>query len=239
MILILRKKRIKMENLSEVILSVLFVSGESVRKEDIISKTNATEEEFNDAVSALKKRFDKKSGIVLLDFNGKLQLASNSLYSEEVSVVLNPIRERNLSKAMLETVAIIAYKQPITRLEIEEIRGVSSDYAINILLEHNLIEVVGRKEAVGRPVLFGTTDEFLKRFNLSKIDDLPDYNALLEQIEVMHTRPSEALYDEFSVPTDKIKHDEENVKEGEEAPKTEPKFEFLDIIKNDDEGEFV
>ena len=228
-----------MENLSEVILSVLFVSGESVRKEDIISKTNATEEEFNNAVSALKKRFDKKSGIVLLDFNGKLQLASNSLYSEEVSVVLNPIRERNLSKAMLETVAIIAYKQPITRLEIEEIRGVSSDYAINILLEHNLIEVVGRKEAVGRPVLFGTTDEFLKRFNLSKIDDLPDYNALLEQIEVMHRRPSEALYDEFSVPTDKIKHDEENVKEDEEPLKTDAKFEFLDIIKHDDDGEFV
>lgn len=117
--------------------------------------------------------------------------------------MLNPIRERNLSKATLETVAIIAYKQPITRLEIEEIRGVGCDYAISILLEHNLIEVVGRKDAVGRPVLFGTTDEFLKRFNISSIGELPDYNALLEKVKIVRAG-TDSLYNEYDVPTDKI-----------------------------------
>ena len=71
--------------------------------------------------------------------------------------MLNPIRERALTKATLETLAIIAYKQPITRLEIEEVRGVNSDYTVQTLLDHNLIEVVGRKDAVGKPLLFGTT----------------------------------------------------------------------------------
>ena len=77
---------------------------------------------------------------------------------------------------------IIAYKQPITRLEIEEIRGVNCDYAINILLEHKLIEIVGRKDAVGKPVLFGTTDEFLKRFELQRINNLEEYQKWLENV---------------------------------------------------------
>ena len=188
----------------------------------------------------MKERFSGDSGIVLLEFNDKLQLSSNANYAETVSLVLNPIRERNLSKATLETIAIIAYKQPITRLEIEEIRGVSCDYAISILLEHNLIEVVGRKDAVGRPILFGTTDEFLKRFNLKSIDELPDYKTLLDQIEIMHARPSDALYNEFSVPTDKIEHD---LSSQEEKKEPEVKFAFNDIIKpngdDDSADEFV
>lgn len=244
-----------MENLSDIILSVLFVAGESVNKADIISKLNVQEDEFNTALDELKTRFKDNSGIVILDFNNKVQLASNSMFSEQVSAVLNPIRERNLSKATLETIAIIAYKQPITRLEIEEIRGVSCDYAISILLEHNLIEVVGRKDAVGRPVLFGTTDEFLKRFNLTSINQLPDYNTLLEQIEVLKTKPNESLYNEFSVPTEKITPDSaiiidannngEVLNNGNSLDESETvsldnktKFEFLDIIRTNENPNF-
>jgi len=83
--------------------------------------------------------------------------------------------------------AIVAYKQPITRLEIDEIRGVGSDYAIQILLQSNLIEVTGRKDTVGKPLLFGTTDQFLKRFELENIDNLPSYEELLEKIKVIET----------------------------------------------------
>lgn len=203
-----------MENLCEIIESILFVAGEAVTVSDISGKLDVTAKEMNKAIDQLKNRFSGESGIVLLHFNDKLQLATNSKYAEAVSTVLNPIRERNLSKATLETAAIIAYKQPITRLEIEEIRGVSCDYAINILMEHNLIEVVGRKDAVGRPVLFGTTDEFLKRFNISSIADLPDYNALLEKVKIVRTN-SDSLYNKYDVPTDPIVADSILEEQGE------------------------
>ena len=192
-----------MENLDKILESILFMAGEPVAMVDIVGKLDITEKELKAAATTLKKRYCGESGIVLNQFNNKLQLSTNSLYAEAVASVLNPIRERNLSKATLETAAIIAYKQPITRLEIEEIRGVGCDYAISILLEHNLIEVVGRKDAVGRPVLFGTTDEFLKRFNISSIGELPDYNALLEKVKIVRAG-TDSLYNEYDVPTDKI-----------------------------------
>ena len=187
-----------MENLENVLESILFVNGDAVDIVDITSKLDVSKEEVKAAVKKLKNKYKDGSGIVLLEFNNKLQLASNSVYHEQVSVVLNPIRQRNLSKATLETASIIAYKQPVTRLEIEEIRGVSSDYAINVLLEHNLIEIVGRKDTVGKPALFGTTDEFLKRFNISGIDELPDYNELLEKVKVIRNN-DDRLYNHFEV----------------------------------------
>ena len=187
-----------MDNLENVIESVLFVSGEAVDINEMAALLDIKPKEIHDAVNVLKEKYSAPSGISLLEFNNKLQFATASEYSEQVALVLNPIRQRNLSKATLETAAIIAYKQPITRLEIEEIRGVSSDYAINILMEHNLITIVGRKDAVGKPTLFGTTDEFLKRFNISSIDDLPDYNELLERVKVVREN-SESLYNHFKI----------------------------------------
>ena len=187
-----------MENLENILESILFVNGDAIDIADITSKIDVDKNQIKNAVKKLKEKYNDKSGIILLEFNNKLQFASNSKYSETVSLVLNPIRQRNLSRATLETASIIAYKQPVTRLEIEEIRGVSSDYAINILMEHNLIEIVGRKEAVGKPALFGTTDEFLKRFNISSIDELPDYNELLERVKVIRSG-DDRLYNHFEV----------------------------------------
>ena len=228
-----------MENLSEIIESILFVAGEPVLKSDIITKLDLTEKEFDSAINVIKDKYTPDSALSFLEFNGKIQLASNSKYAEAVSTVLNPIRERNLTKATLETIAIIAYKQPITRLEIEEIRGVGCDYAISILLDHNLIEVVGRKDALGRPVLFGTTDEFLKRFNISSIDQLPDYNELLERIKIVKAG-NDSLYNEYAVPEEKIVSDE-NITSGvmKENIEIKPvkkhiKNAFNDIIKDED-----
>jgi len=192
-----------MENLENILESILFVSGEAVDIGDITSKHDVTKSEIKDAVKKLQSKYNENSGIILLEFNNKLQFASNSKYSNEVSLVLNPIRQRNLSKATLETASIIAYKQPVTRLEIEEIRGVSSDYAINILLEHNLIEIVGRKDTVGKPALFGTTDEFLKRFNISSIEELPDYNELLERVKVIRNK-DDRLYNHFEIKSSEV-----------------------------------
>ena len=145
----------------------------------------------------MQKKYDAKSGIKLLCFNNKLQFSSNSDYVDYVTSVLNPIRQRNLTKATLETIGIIAYKQPVTRMEIEEIRGVNTDYAINILLEHKLIQIVGHKETVGKPALFGTTDEFLKRFSISDLSELPDYNELLEKIQKIKENYSDSLFNRF------------------------------------------
>lgn len=186
-----------MENLESVIESVLFVAGEPILISDLCFKFNVKPKEIEKVVAKLQEKYNEKSGIKLLCFNNKLQFASNPKNAEEVALILNPIRQRNLTKATLETIAIIAYKQPITRLEIEETRGVNSDYAINILLEHKLIEIVGRKDAVGKPALFGTTDEFLKRFDISSIEELPDYDKLLEDIQKIRESYSDSLFNRF------------------------------------------
>lgn len=173
------------EKLTNIIESILFVSGTQVAATDITEKLGITEKELNDCVSELQKKYSANSGIQLLKFNKKLQFCSNPTYAEEVSSVLNPIKERELSKSMLEVAAIIAYKQPVTRIDLEDIRG-NSEYALQKLLELGVIEPVGRKDAVGRPVMFGTTDKFLKRFQISSLDELPDYDELLNRIKLIH-----------------------------------------------------
>lgn len=207
-----------MENLENVIESVAFVAGEPVLVSDLCDKFDVKPKQIEKAVENLKKKYDEKSGIQVLFFNNKIQLSSNPKYVDSVTAVLNPIRQRNLTKATLETIAIIAYKQPVTRLEIEEIRGVNSDYAINVLLEHKLIEIVGKKDTVGKPSLFGTTDEFLKRFDISSISDLPKYEDLMAQIEKIKETYSDSLFNRFEPVTPP---EEELDKKLQEINKTE------------------
>lgn len=175
------------ETLASIIESIVFVSGNSITIKDIAEKLGVTEKTVLEEAKKLQKKYDENSGINLLIFNKKLQFCSNPKNAEDVAVVLNPIRERELSRSMLEVAAIIAYKQPVTRLDLEQIRGVDSEYAIQNLLKMGVIEVVGRKDAIGRPVLFGTTDVFLKRFQISSLDELPDYEQLLASIQVKKT----------------------------------------------------
>ena len=196
------------EKIERLIEAIVFVSGEQIDRSDIIGKLEIEKEEYEQAVKNLKEKYNKeKSGVVLLEFGTKLQMASNSELVEDIMKVICPIRERALTKSAIETLSIIAYKQPITRLEIEEIRGVASDYAIGILLEHKLIAVVGKKDAVGKPLLFGTTEEFLKRFNLDSLDQLPDKNSLMERIQTLRSSREEegnSLYRNFDISTDEI-----------------------------------
>ena len=214
-----------MDNLENVIESVLFVAGEPVPISDLCFKFNVKQKEIETAAKKLQEKYNEKSGIKLLCFNNKLQFASNPDYVDYVTLILNPIRQRNLTKATLETIAIVAYKQPITRMEIEEVRGVNSDYAINILLEHKLIEIVGRKDTVGKPALFGTTDEFLKRFDISSINDLPDYDELLEKVQKLKENYSDSLFNRFE-PT--LPKEEDVDKKLEELSRT-------DVPKSDKE----
>lgn len=213
--------------LDEILESLLLVSGGGLKVEEIATHLEIKTSEVNASINRLKEKYDGKCGIHLLTYNGKVQFASNPSYSDVIACVLNPIRERDLSNAALETIAIIAYRQPVTRLEIEQIRGVNSEYTVQMLLKNNLIEVVGRKEAVGKPLLFGTTDEFLKRFQLESISDLPDYETLLESIKVIGgENESKSIYNEFEIP------DEEKDPENVDLPAEEEVPDFL----KDEEG---
>ena len=193
------------KKLKDIIFSVLFVAGEGVEKSFIAEKLGVTEKDVDKCLEELKKEYQGDRGIHIITYKNKIQLASNPEYADFIGQVLNPIREKTLTRAALETLAIIAYKQPITKLEIEEIRGVNNcDYAIQILVDQNVIEVVGRKDAVGKPLLFGTTDAFLKRFNLQDLAELPDYDGLLERIKVIQdetlNQTGDSLYNEFKLP---------------------------------------
>ncbi len=196
-----------MDNLKSVIESILFVAGDAVAFNDIAEKLNISNDEVKEAVNGIKEDFEKfEMGINLQIFNEKAQLCSNPKNAQMVAEVLNPIRERALTRVVMEVCGIIAYKQPITRLEVENLRGFNSDYAITTLLENNLIEVVGRKDAIGKPLLFGTTDTFLKKFNLTSLDDLPDYDELMERIQVLHTnseKKDNSLFDFRDIPENK------------------------------------
>ena len=183
----------KLERLTSIIESVVFLSGTPVAIKDIAEKLEVTEGMIKDAVEKLQQKYNKESGLQLMTFNKKLQFSTNPEYAEEVSGVLNPIKEKELSRSLLEVAAIIAYKQPVTRIDLEDIRG-NSEYAIQKLLELKMIEPVGRKDAVGRPVLFGTTDEFLKRFEIPDLDALPDYEELLNKIKEIHGESDDGEY---------------------------------------------
>ena len=189
-----------MQNLPSIIEGIMFVAGNGVEIDEIAEKLQIDKQEVLDAIEELKQKYNETSGIQIITYKNKIQFCTNPDIADPISIVLNPIKERALTKTALETVAIIAYQQPITRLEIENIRGVGSDYAIQLLLSHNLIEVVGRKDVVGKPLLFGTTDEFLKRFELKSLEDLPKYEDLLEQIKVLNQGTDNAsIYNEFEV----------------------------------------
>ncbi|MDD2445204.1 MAG: SMC-Scp complex subunit ScpB [Clostridia bacterium] len=189
-----------MENLKEIIKATLFVAGEGIELTNFCEKLNISLTELKKAIKSINDDFDELSGIQLIQYKNKIQLTSNPKYVDYITGILNPLREKALTKAMLETVSIIAYKQPITRLDIEDIRRVSCDYALSVLEEHNLVEVVGRKDAVGKPLLYGTTEEFLKRFGLTDLNELPKYEQLMERIAIIKEEEnSDSLYNDFKL----------------------------------------
>ncbi len=171
-----------MNNLTNIIEGIAFASGEAVPVKYIVEKLGCSVSAVNAAISELKKKYCEESGVHLLTFNGKIQFATNPEYKQEISDVLAKIKEKELTKTILECVALIAYKQPVTKGEIEELRGVNCDYAIHTLLDLQMIEPCGRKDAIGKPILYATTDIFLKRFGLNSVDELPDYDELMAQI---------------------------------------------------------
>ncbi len=154
--------------------AVLFAVGDAVPLEQLTQALEHDEETVRKVMHHLMDRYEEEDrGIRIVELEGAFQLCTKNEYFDILARVVNMPKKHVLTDVQLETLSIIAYKQPITRTEIEQIRGVSCVHAINRLLEYNLIEEVGRLEALGRPILFGTTEEFLRGFGVKSTDDLP------------------------------------------------------------------
>ena len=165
-----------------VIEAVLFAMGESVEISKLSHALEMENKEVKKIVEGMNERYKKEDrGISIVELEDSYQLCTKpELYEYLIKVAKAP-RKYVLSDTLLETLSIIAYKQPVTRLEIEKIRGVSCNHAVDRLLEFNLIQELGRLDAPGRPLLFGTTEEFLRTFGVKSLGDLPTLNS--EQLE--------------------------------------------------------
>lgn len=157
-----------------VIEAILFTMGESVETSKLAL---AIEQDVATTGKIIRNMMDKYNnedrGIKIIELENSFQMCTKADYYEHLIKVASQPKRHILSDAALETLSIIAYKQPVTRIEIEQIRGVKCDYVVNKLLEYNLIQELGRLDAPGRPILFGTTEDFLRSFGLTSVEDLP------------------------------------------------------------------
>jgi len=154
--------------------AILFVAGEAVAVRDLAKALQADETEIREELDTLRDEYDyEQRGFLLKRFGDNVQLATRPLYAGDVLRLLQPVQQQSLSQAAMETLAVVAYKQPVTRAEVEQIRGVKCDYSLQSLLGKGLIRETGRKDTLGRPILYGTTDEFLSHFGLEDLDRLP------------------------------------------------------------------
>ncbi|WP_026890924.1 SMC-Scp complex subunit ScpB [Lacrimispora aerotolerans] len=169
------KKITKEEKAWEAVIeAVLFTMGNSVELSRLAAAIGQDENAAREAVLRLKKRYDTgKRGMQIIELENSYQMCTRSEYYEHLIRVAATPKKQVLSDVVLETLSIIAYKQPVTKLEIEKIRGVKSDHAVNKLVEYNLVYEVGRLDAPGRPALFATTEEFLRRFGIGSTQNLP------------------------------------------------------------------
>ncbi len=174
---------------NSVIEALIFSSDEPINSGEIIRAVKAidgeeieiSQNDIDSCISSLNKKYEEGNfAFRIINIANGYLFASAKEYAKYIGFLSSEKSKRRLSQAALETLAIIAYKQPVTKPELETIRGVNSDYILNTLLEKKLITITGRAESIGRPLLYGTTDEFLKYFALSKISDLPKPRELDE-----------------------------------------------------------
>ena len=177
-----RKEKQLEKHLEAVVEAVLFTMGKSVELRQLAIATGQSEEETKQAVERLKARYDKEErGMEIIELEDSYQMCTRTGFYENLIRVAASPKKQVLSEVVLETLSIIAYKQPVTKMEIEKIRGVKSDHAVNRLVEYNLVQEVGRLDTPGHPALFATTEEFLRRFGIGSTENLPDMDPVREE----------------------------------------------------------
>lgn len=165
-----------------VIEAILFTMGESVEISKLADVIESDIKTTKSIIDEMAERYEQENhGITLTQFDDSVQLCTKPEMYEYLIKIAKAPRKMTLTDTVLETLSIIAYKQPVTRLDIERVRGVSCDHAVNKLLEYELITELGRLDAPGRPLLFGTTEQFLRSFGVKSLEELPEMNPV--QIE--------------------------------------------------------
>ena len=184
--------RLKIKQMEGIIESILFTMGDSVEVGKI---AKAIEQDVDTTRKLIHRMMDKYEsedrGVRIIELEDSFQMCTKQETYEYLIRVATQPKKHALTDILLETLSIIAYKQPVTKLEIEKIRGVKSDHAVNKLVEYNLVCERGRLDAPGKPILFGTTEEFLRRFSIPSLDDLPSPNP--EQVETFKEEAEEEV----------------------------------------------
>lgn len=164
----------KLKKLEAMIEAILFTMGEAVELDRIAAAIEQDEKTTKKIIKNMMDQYDEDNrGIQIIELDSAYQMCTKASAYEALVRIAHVPKKHMLTDVLLETLSIIAYKQPITKLEIEKIRGVKTDHAVNKLIEYNLVSEVGRMEAPGKPILFGTSEDFLRSFGISSLDDLP------------------------------------------------------------------
>ena len=183
---------VEINRLESAIEAILFTMGDSVELCKIASSIEHDEETTRKIVHQMMDKYQAEDrGIQIVELEDSFQLFTKKQNYDYLIRIAKQPRRYVLTDVLLETLSIIAYKQPVTKLEVEKIRGVKSDHAVNKLVEYNLACEVGRLDAPGKPILFGTTEEFLRRFSIQSVDDLPVLNP--EQVEHFKSEAEEEV----------------------------------------------
>ncbi len=163
--------------LEAIVEAILFTMGEAVEVRRIAAAVGLDEDTVREAVRGMMQRYEENGrGIKIIELEGAFQMCTKASMYEYLVRIAHVPKKHVLTDVLLETLSIIAYKQPITKQEIEAIRGVKSDHAVNKLIEYDLVCEVGRMDAPGRPILFGTTEDFLRSFGIASLEELPAVN---------------------------------------------------------------
>ena len=171
-------EELEISKLEGVIEAILFTMGESVELSKIASAIEHDEATTRKIIHQMMDKYDAQDrGVRIIELDNSFQMCTKKEMYEYLIRVAKQPKRYVLTDVLLETLAIIAYKQPVTKLEIEKIRGVKSDHAVNKLVEYNLVCERGRMDAPGKPILFGTTEEFLRRFSVQSLDELPSIDT--------------------------------------------------------------
>lgn len=166
----------------QILEAILFVAGEPVAVADLAQALEVSEMEIMHAVEALERECERR-GVTVHRYGDHLRMETRPEYAPYVERLLQPVQRQTLSQTAMETLAVIAYRQPVTKGEVEQVRGVKSDYSVQSLLHKGLIREAGRKEALGRPILYATTDRFLEHFGISDIRELPPLPDAQEKVD--------------------------------------------------------
>lgn len=170
--------------LAGAIESVLYVSGEPISFAELQRVFDVGEDIIRSIVAEMTDKMKKEyRGIIPFSTKDTVQLMTNPNYEQWLVKYLAPPEERTLSESLMETLSVIAYRQPVTRADIEAVRGVRCEYAVSQLLKQGFIYEIGRKDCVGRPMMFGTTDAFLRRFAIHSLDELPPLPLIEDEIQ--------------------------------------------------------